>query len=229
MDSVLRVQGRIGPRTLLMTTAALPLTGWTVHAITMHRRLTASSRDPLTGALRRDSFEPRIQRFLTRYGDQALLAVCDVNDFKQYNDRFGHDVGDLILARTAARVIQWAGSHGIVGRLGGDGGDEFIVATRIAPGRRTIRMTQLHQALREPITTEHNQVLPVAVAIGHATPDVIGTRDRSRLMRAADGAMYESKQTGAPVQATTEHADAVSINGRRAGRLGTAHPVVSAA
>ncbi|MCQ4045231.1 hypothetical protein ACFOSC_10990 [Streptantibioticus rubrisoli] len=66
------------------------------------------------------------------------------------------------------------------------------------------------------------------MAVGYATPDVIGTRNRSRLMRTADVAMYESKTTSTPTQATLEHANAHSINGRRTGRLGTAYPVVLA-
>ncbi len=45
MDSVLRVQGRIGLRALLITTAALPLTGWTVHALALHRKLASTRKD----------------------------------------------------------------------------------------------------------------------------------------------------------------------------------------
>ncbi|MEV6594149.1 hypothetical protein [Streptomyces acidicola] len=54
MDSVLRVQARFGQRALLLTTAAVPLAGWTVHVIALHRRLAAAKKDPLAGLLRRD-------------------------------------------------------------------------------------------------------------------------------------------------------------------------------
>ncbi|MFF7535333.1 hypothetical protein ACFZB2_40740 [Streptomyces bobili] len=59
MSSLLRVQGRIGQRTLLLTTAAVPLTGWAVHAVALHRQLAATRRDPLTGLLRRDAYTAR--------------------------------------------------------------------------------------------------------------------------------------------------------------------------
>lgn len=49
MSSLLRVQGRIGQRTLLLTTAAVPLTGWAVHAVALHKQLAATRKDPLTG------------------------------------------------------------------------------------------------------------------------------------------------------------------------------------
>lgn len=48
MGSVLHVQARLGQRALLLTTAAVQLTGWTVHALALHRRLAAAKRDPLT-------------------------------------------------------------------------------------------------------------------------------------------------------------------------------------
>lgn len=65
MDSVLRTQARIGQRALLLTTAALPLTGWAVHAVALHKRLAATQKDPLTGLLRRDSYTARARRLLT--------------------------------------------------------------------------------------------------------------------------------------------------------------------
>ncbi|MFB8036642.1 hypothetical protein ACFC5Z_27630 [Streptomyces sp. NPDC056004] len=49
MDSVLRTSGRIGPRTLLIT-AAVPLTGWVVHAVALHKQLAATCRFPVKSA-----------------------------------------------------------------------------------------------------------------------------------------------------------------------------------
>jgi GGDEF domain-containing protein len=75
MDSVLRVQGRIGPRTLLITTAALPLTGWTVHALALHRKLAATRKDPLTGLMRRDAYTARARRLLSRHSDGTAVVM----------------------------------------------------------------------------------------------------------------------------------------------------------
>ncbi|MFF5147850.1 GGDEF domain-containing protein [Streptomyces sp. NPDC013157] len=220
MTSV-RVALSSGTVAAALAAAAIPAAGWAAHSVVWHRRLAEASRDKLTGALRREAWEPRIQRFIDRYGDNALVLVCDVDHFKDFNTDFGHHAGDLVLKDTAARLTAWAGRHGIVGRMGGDGGDEFVVCTWVGAGRRTIRLDQLSRALREPIDTGNGQFVDVAVSIGAAAPDGIGSRDRSRLQRAADVAMYAGKHSGRVVQATRAHADVVSINGRRPGRNGT--------
>jgi len=225
MSSIARVQARPGQRALLLTTLAVPLTGWTVHAVALHRRLATAQRDPLTGVLRRDGFTLRAKHLIGRYGDDVLVLIGDVDHFKQINDSAGHPVGDLVLAATAARITSWAGSRGVVGRLGGD---EFGVAVRIGPGRRPARLDQLLRALREQVTVDDGTdgtdgpfTVDVAVSIGAAAPDAIGSRDLSQLMRAADTAMFAGKHSGTAIQAGPEHTTAPSINGRRAGRPGT--------
>lgn len=75
MDPVLHLRGRFGQRTLLLTTAAVPLTGWTVHAITLHRRLAASRKDPLTRLLRRDAYTARARQILRRHGDNMTVVM----------------------------------------------------------------------------------------------------------------------------------------------------------
>lgn len=228
MTSIARVQAPVGQRALLLTTLAVPLTGWTLHAVALHRQLAHAQRDKLTGALRRESFEPRVQRLINRHRGQAMVLVCDIDHFKQFNDQYGHAMGDRVLVKTAARIKQWAGSHGIVGRLGGDGGDEFLIATHTPADRRTLLLQQLMQQLSMPIATGDGGLVDVAVSVGAATPDAIGTRDRATLMRAADDAMFQGKHGGIAIQATPEHAHVESVNGRRAGRIGT-HTVARAA
>lgn len=217
MDSVLRVQARIGQRTLLLATAAVPLTGWTVHAVSLHRKLAAARKDPLTGLHGRDGYTTRAAALTARHNQAAMVLICDVDDFKQINDTHGHAAGDRVLAVTAQRLTAWAGSRGIVGRLGGD---EFALAVRIGPARRRLRLDQLAAALARPVDAG-DRLVDVAVSIGAATPDTVGTTNLSQLQRAADAAMYAGKHTGRAVLADRSHTAVPSINGRRAGRPGT--------
>ncbi|WP_375803470.1 GGDEF domain-containing protein [Streptomyces sp. A012304] len=120
MSSHLRVQGRFGQPTLLLTTAAVPLTGWAVHAVALHKQLAATRRDPLTGLLRRDSYTARARRLLARHGDDTAVVIVDQDHFKAVNDDFGHPAGDAVLTATAARLTAWAGPRAAIGRLGGD-------------------------------------------------------------------------------------------------------------
>ncbi|WP_331762768.1 hypothetical protein [Streptomyces anulatus] len=58
MNSVVRLPGRIGPNAVLITAAAVPLTGWAVHAVTLYKQIAAKEKDPLTGLLRRYATPP---------------------------------------------------------------------------------------------------------------------------------------------------------------------------
>lgn len=219
MASTVRVQAPIGQRALFITTLAVPLTGWTVHAVSLHRKLSAARRDPLTGLLGRDGFTAKARQITDRYGDHALVGIVDLDHFKQINDGpGGHAAGDRVLAATAQRLTAWAGSRGAVGRLGGD---EFAFAVRIGPARRDLRLAQLTALLAQPVEVDDGALVDVAASIGAACPDILGTTDLSLLQRAADAAMYAGKHTGRAVLAGPQHATVPSINGRRAGRPGT--------
>ncbi|MGW2331651.1 GGDEF domain-containing protein [Streptomyces sp. NPDC001700] len=218
MASTVRVQGPLGQRALLITTLAVPLTGWTVHAVSLHRQLAAARRDPLTGLLGRDGYTIKARQVLRRYGDNALVVLVDVDHFKQINDTLGHAAGDRVLAAIARRLTAWAGSRASVGRLGGD---EFAAVTRIGPACREVRLAQLATLLAQPVEVDDGALADVAASIGAASPDVLGIDDLSLLQRAADAAMYDGKHSGHAVLAGPQHAAVPSINGRRAGRPGT--------
>ncbi|MDT0614425.1 GGDEF domain-containing protein [Streptomyces lancefieldiae] len=219
MDSVLRVQGRIGPRTLLITTAALPLTGWTVHAVALHRRLAATRKDPLTGLLRRDAYTARARRLLARHGANTAVVLIDQDHFKAVNDTMGHAAGDAVLAATAARLTAWAGPRAAVGRLGGD---EFAVVLELPAARTEQRLAQLIRMLHTPVVLEDGRTVAVAASVGAATPAAVGSRDLSLLQRTADAALYDGKHSGHAIVADAAHVAVPSVNGRRAGRPGTA-------
>ncbi|MEU1669400.1 GGDEF domain-containing protein [Streptomyces sparsogenes] len=218
MDSVLHNRGRIGSRTLLMTTAVVPLTGWAVHAVALHRRLAAAKKDPLTGLLRRDAYTARARQILRRHGDDTAVVLVDQDHFKDVNDTISHAAGDAVLTATATRLTAWAGPRASVGRLGGD---EFAIVLELPAARREVRLAQLVQMLRVPVTLDDGQVVDVAASVGAATCDIVGTRDLSALQRAADAALYDGKHSGRAHIATAAHATLPSVNGRRAGRPGT--------
>ncbi|MFE4258239.1 GGDEF domain-containing protein [Streptomyces sp. NPDC056883] len=218
MDSALHARGRFGPRTLLITTAAVPLTGWVVHAVALHKKLAATKRDPLTGLLRRDAYTARARRLLTRHGDNTTVVMVDADRFKQINDDMGHAAGDTVLAAFGARLTAWAGPRASVGRLGGD---EFAVVLELSAGHRAQRLEQLIRMLHRPVTLDDGRIVDVAASVGAAAPGSVGSRDLSVLQRAADAALYDGKHSGHAVLATRQHVTVASINGRRAGRPGT--------
>lgn len=207
MDSVLHTTGRFGPRTLLITAAALPLTGWAVHAVAL--QIAAKEKDPLTGLLRRDAYTARARRLLARREDVAVVMV-DQDHFKAVNDDFGHPAGDAVLAATAARLTAWAGPRAAIGRLGGD---EFAVVLELKADRRAQRLEQLVRMLHTPVTLDDGRTVDVGASVGAATPYAVGSRDLSLLQRAADAALYDGKDSGRAVLATAQHVTVPSING----------------
>lgn len=220
MASTVHVTGRmahIPTAAAVVTAAAVPLAGWTVHTVIWHRRLAATRRDPLTGAQRRDGWTLQARHLLDRHRDQTVVLLADVDHFKAVNDSHGHAAGDQVLTATAARLAAWAGPGSAVGRLGGD---EFAVALPTGPAGLPQRLERLARALTEPVDAD-GRLVDVAVSVGAATPLAVGTRDLAELLRAADTAMYAGKHTGAVVFAGPEHRDVPTINGRRTGRPGT--------
>ncbi|MFD6656114.1 diguanylate cyclase [Streptomyces sp. CS147] len=65
----------------------MPLTGWAAHALTLHKRLAATRKDPLTGLLRRDACTARARRLLARHGDKVTVLMVDADHFKTVNRR----------------------------------------------------------------------------------------------------------------------------------------------
>ncbi|WP_381805613.1 GGDEF domain-containing protein [Streptomyces niveus] len=153
-----------------------------------------------------------------RTQESANSRASDADHFNQINDGFGHAAGDTVLAAFGALLTAWAGPRASVGRLGGD---EFAVVLHLPADRRE-RLERLVRMLRTPVTPDDGRTVDVAASVGAATPDVIGSRDLTQLQRAADAALYDGKRSGRAHLAAKDHATVPFVNGRRAGRPGTA-------
>ncbi|WP_432197081.1 GGDEF domain-containing protein [Streptomyces sp. bgisy027] len=226
MASHLRAHAPIGQRALLLTTAAIPLTGWAVHATALRRRLAAARRDPLTGLHARPGYIRQATRCLTRHGDTAMLVFLDAVGFKAVNDDLGHDTGNELLIAISSRLQEWVGDDGVAARLHGD---EFAAALPCPAADRAKRLEQLHTLLHRPVDVD-GQAVDVAMSIGASSPSDLHSRNLSYVLRGAEGAMYEHKRerTGLYRIATPDHAGEPTVNGRRLGRAGTTdHPLDS--
>lgn len=77
MDSVLRSPAHARQRALLLAVLAIPLTGWTVHALVLQGKLATTRRDPLTGLLRRDGYTAKARRLIDRHTCTAAVVLVD--------------------------------------------------------------------------------------------------------------------------------------------------------
>ena len=156
-----------------------------------------AQHDALTGLPNRSLFQERLQLSLSharRTGQKVALLFVDLDRFKNINDSLGHHVGDGLLRSIAARLTASVRQGDTVCRLGGD---EFVVILngvadvaeigRIVDQRLISLVRQAHQV--------DGAELHISCSVGVAVyPD--DGRDIDQLMRHADVAMYQAKNSG---------------------------------
>ena len=152
--------------------------------------------DPLTNLPNRALFRDRLQHALDRaLRDDKLVSLLflDLDRFKQINDTLGHDVGDQLLCKMAARIQDNVRIADTVARLGGD---EFAIIVEDIDNISQVTpiAEKVLRSFEEPFDLEHRQ-LHATTSIGIATCPMDGT-DAETLFRNADTAMYYSKERG---------------------------------
>lgn len=153
-------------------------------------------RDVLTGLPNRRLFDETLPRELARClrtNQPLTVAVIDVDHFKQFNDRYGHDAGDQVL-RAVARVLGRAiRASDLACRYGGD---EFMC---LLPGMTGAdAAARFERALQQLADDAGDAPLPgetVTFTVGLATAPACGS-DATALLRAADAALYIAKEKG---------------------------------
>ena len=158
--------------------------------------MTHSARhDALTGLTNRTVFFDRITQAIPRGERRDRIAVlyCDLDGFKEVNDRLGHDTGDQLLVLVAHRLASCVRNEDTVARLGGD---EFGILIEDRDGERSAEVVaeRVRDALMEPFSIEGNEVR-VQVSIGIASSSH-GLQDAESIIDAADMAMYSAKAAG---------------------------------
>lgn len=157
---------------------------------------TLAYQDSLTGLPNRRVLEDRLQYaagMSERHGRFLALMFLDLDHFKEVNDRYGHDAGDLLLKEVAARLIHCVRKTDTVIRMGGD---EFIIllAEVSAPENVSLVAEKIIQTVGEPILLPEGEAR-VGVSIGIAVAHGKGFTGES-LMQEADAAMYDAKRAG---------------------------------
>lgn len=146
--------------------------------------------------------ESRIEQARQNAGIFGLIYI-DLDGFKQVNDLYGHQVGDLYLQEVSLRMTRQLRSHDLLARLGGD---EFAALVSVVPSRTGVEeiALRLERCFDDPFAVE-GYVLHGAASVGIAVYPEDGTT-RDSLLSAADAAMYvakHTKQTRTPKRSST--------------------------
>jgi diguanylate cyclase (GGDEF)-like protein/PAS domain S-box-containing protein len=152
--------------------------------------------DPLTGLPNRLLMRDRLDMALaaaSRSGRTVAVCFIDLDGFKPINDRYGHAVGDHILAEIALRLTGCLRGSDTVARVGGD---EFVVIIDGLGGEAEVQAAseRLRTAVALPCLVEGLPPLSVSASIGVAL--LAPGQGAESLLRAADAAMYEAKRLG---------------------------------
>lgn len=150
-------------------------------------------QDPLTGLTNRRSFMNMLNRTFIEYkmkGGHFALLYIDLDNFKSINDNYGHEIGDELLKKFAARIKNAIRLTDVVGRIGGD---EFIVILRDTDKQHLIELLyRLQENIRKPYVIEDLEI--------HATSSMgaaifpVHANSTKQLLRNADIALYQAKE-----------------------------------
>ncbi|ADV83681.1 GGDEF domain-containing protein [Terriglobus saanensis] len=191
-----------------------PITGEPIETVTSARdiserklleeKLSALAlTDGLTGIANRRAFDEALEREwkrTLREGSQMSLLLLDIDRFKQFNDQYGHQVGDDCLRTVASLIVGVVRSTDIVARYGG----EEIAIILPAPDRSgAMEIAEKVRAAVESLQITHEgnpeggNLVTVSIGIATALARQGGTiRMPESLLLAADNALYKAKHEG---------------------------------
>lgn len=155
-----------------------------------------ASFDGLTGLYNHEYFQNMLrQEFAAsrRYKTDLGLILIDIDHFKQFNDTWGHQVGDLVLKEVAKLIKESCRDCDVVARYGGE---EMVV---ILPSTNMPYVEEVAERVRTTIETRNiphqDEILNVTISVGLSMLND-SIKDKDELIRRADEALYRSKANG---------------------------------
>jgi two-component system chemotaxis response regulator CheY len=168
--------------------------------IELERRiLRLASTDSLTGVLNRRAFMERMEQEINRSFRENLplsLILADIDHFKGVNDRYGHQVGDLVLQRFVSQLTESSRPYDFVGRYGGE---EFVICL---PGSTDSQARTVAERMRKSVEEmkimlpNSSQSVRITTSFGVVTLRLELEDSVDSLIGRADDALYKAKREG---------------------------------
>ncbi len=156
----------------------------------------AARTDPLTSVANRLLLDEDLVRVLAtaeRYGNRCSVALCDIDFFKQYNDRYGHVAGDVALQQVAATLRDAVRASDTVYRYGGE---EFLI---LFPEQNEEQAAHAMDRIRESVQAlgiSNSPASAVDVLTISAGIAELGGSTKEEWIAQADAALYRAKSEG---------------------------------
>lgn len=152
--------------------------------------------DYLTGVNNRRSFELKASQVLATYRRSKQpfsIIMCDIDNFKGYNDKYGHEVGDIMITSFAEACLSNLRDSDILGRFGGD---EFVILIPEQNKKQALIVTQkLQKVIRDISVLVEDEELTMTCSMGVSTisdPQMT----IQELLSIADDCLYDAKKSG---------------------------------
>ena len=148
-----------------------------------------AEKDKLTSLLNRNGLEKTIENLVQKQ-KPFFFVLLDIDNFKSFNDTFGHDVGDKVLSKVGGALKDAIRTKDIVGRWGGE---EFL-SLIVTPSKETaLKVAERMRAAVESLCLEETEQ-KITISSGISSFD--GHQKWGTSLKKADGALYEAKKQG---------------------------------
>lgn len=153
--------------------------------------LTSAGKDPFTGLLNKKASTEYSVEKISEAGDRTMwMLIMDIDDFKTFNDNFGHAFGDEVIKTVAGTLQMHMSPCGVVGRFGGD---EFFALLHDIPTREDLKMVLKVVARDLLFAYDEKKKLTMSIGISQYPKD---GRDFDTLFGKADKCLYIAKEKG---------------------------------
>lgn len=155
--------------------------------------LLRSHKDSLTNLWNHGYFQYKLDEELLKVGTQGVmlsLMLVDIDEFKKYNDTYGHQIGDLALKQIAELIIKNSRGTDIACRYGGE---EFvIIMLNTSKKDAVVNAERLRQAVEKYIFAPSHR-LTISIGIASSPQDSL---EKEGLIKKSDLCLYKAKQEG---------------------------------
>lgn len=155
-----------------------------------------AATDGLTGLFNHDYFQNMLEQELQKAQRQLRnlsLILVDIDHFKGFNDRWGHQVGDLVLKKVAEALRDTCRKSDVVARYGGE--EMAVILPETSPDMASLVAERIRKAV-ESLEIEHEKaLLKVTISLGVASISE-EVKDKNVLIEKADEALYRAKRSG---------------------------------
>ena len=152
-----------------------------------------ATHDQLTGLFNRQKFDEVFVKEIKRdkrYDNALSLIIFDIDNFKKFNDDYGHNVGDEVLKVISEIVLQSVREHDTVVRWGGE---EFLV---LLPQTELEGAKKVAEKIRRAIEKYHDEEIPAKITASFGVTKLEKDDDETSVIKKADEALYIAKKEG---------------------------------